>query len=72
MPKKKNVNLQKQITVRVSQDIYTRIEFAANGLDIDSSDLIRMMFREKLPEYEERAAKAARPLNGRPNEPLTS
>lgn len=52
MSRKKHPHLEKQITFRTSQDVYDRVETAANKLGLDSSGLLRLMCLQKLPEYE--------------------
>lgn len=59
MPKKKAGRMEKQLTLRVPADLYTRLENAANKLLLDQTALARLILAEKLPEYERRAQGAA-------------
>jgi hypothetical protein len=48
-----------QVNVRIPMSFVARLENAAEKLGIDRSNLLRIMIAEKLPEYEERARRAA-------------
>jgi hypothetical protein len=58
MPKKKAGRLEAQITVRLSKDVYDRLEAAGPKLGLDQTSLARLIITENLIAYEERAAKA--------------
>lgn len=45
----------KQVTFRLSAELHARVEAAADGLELDVSSLLRLLIRENLPAYEERA-----------------
>jgi hypothetical protein len=66
MPKKRGQKLDKQLTVRVSSDLYDRIDETSNKLGIDPSDLVRMLLTENMPGYEDRADKTVRPAKQQP------
>ena len=54
MRKKRGVKLTKQLNVRVSESIYTRVDRIAFKLDVDPSDVVRMLLAEHLEEHEQR------------------
>lgn len=61
MPRKKrSAKLDAQLNVRCTRLMYERIEQLAQQLDIDPSDVVRLILNEHLSEHEDRAARAAR------------
>lgn len=44
-----------QVTFRLSPELHARVKAASSGLELDLSSLLRLMIREHLPEYEDRA-----------------
>ncbi len=59
LPRKpKNPEPSKQVAFRLSKPLGDRLESAADVLGLDTSNLLRMMVIEKLPEYEERGRRA--------------
>lgn len=58
MPKKKNVDLEKQLTLRMAQSLYDRLVKTAPALGIDPTGLIRMILLQNLPRYEKMAHEA--------------
>jgi hypothetical protein len=55
---KKKADATRQFNVRMPVDLAARLEKAAEMLATDACHLLRMIFVEKLPEYEERGRKA--------------
>jgi hypothetical protein len=64
MPKKKQPSEvpSLQVVFRVPQELRDALQAAAAGLDIDLSNLLRMMLREHVAEYIERGKRAAAAL----------
>jgi hypothetical protein len=53
--KKADGGLPKQVNFRVSDSFYSRIEAAAEALGLDVANLLRMIVKENLATYEQRA-----------------
>ena len=58
----------KQVTFRLSAELHARVEEAAAGLELDVSSLLRLLIRENLPAYEERAEEIRRKTKPRPED----
>lgn len=49
-----------QVTFRLAADLHARVKAAAEGMSLDISSLLRLLIRENLPVYEERAEEIRR------------
>ncbi len=59
VPKKKDKpEPSKQVAFRLALTMVDRLDEAAKQLGLDTSNLLRMMIIEKLPEYEDRGRRA--------------
>ena len=67
MRKKREVRLQKQLTVRISDVVYTLLDDVSCKLGMLPSDLVRMILNEKLQEYVDRASRSVDQTKGSAN-----
>lgn len=50
----------RQVNIRLTPDLYTRVEDTAEALSLDVAQFLRMVIRRSLPEYESQAAEVRR------------
>lgn len=60
-PQSENEPAGRNINFRASPNLAARLDTVAEALNLDISNLVRMVLSEHLAEYEDRAAKLRRP-----------